>query len=178
VTSADVNMPTGPGRILGIDLGEKRIGVALGDAQSHTAAPLTTLTRGKSATDDARVLKRLAAEQRADSLVVGLPINIDGSEGPQAARTREWASAIAAEAGLPLRFRDERLTSVRAEERIGGVARGKSGGPPSAAQRNAHRARVDREAAALILQDEFDATATPAGSGASDGDRVAERGNQ
>ena len=149
----------GPGRVLGIDLGERRIGVALGDVETHSATPLTTLSRARRVDEDARVVARLAAEHRAESLVVGLPLNMDGSEGPQAASTREWAAAVAAATGLPIRFRDERLSSVRAEQRIGGPARGKSGGPPSAAQRTAHRSRIDREAAALILQDEFDATA-------------------
>jgi RNase H-fold protein (predicted Holliday junction resolvase) len=83
---------------------------------------------------------------------------MDGSEGPQATLTREWAVAVAAATGLTLSFRDERLTSERAERRIGGAPRGKSGGPPSPAQREAYRARVDREAAALILQDDLDAT--------------------
>jgi RNase H-fold protein (predicted Holliday junction resolvase) len=82
---------------------------------------------------------------------------MDGSEGTQAALTREWAEAVAAVTGLPLRLRDERLTSQRAERRIGGLARGRSGGPPGPAQREAFRARIDREAAALILQDDFDA---------------------
>ncbi len=143
--------------VLGIDLGEKRIGIAVGRLSSGSATPLTTLARARTAADDARILLRLAAEQRAGSLVVGLPLNDDGSEGPQAERTRAWAAVVAAETGLPLRFRDERLTSVRAEERIGGRARGRSGGPPTAAQRASLRARIDREAAALILQDELDA---------------------
>jgi RNase H-fold protein (predicted Holliday junction resolvase) len=83
---------------------------------------------------------------------------MDGSEGHQAARTREWAEAVSAASGLSLRFRDERLTSERAENRVGNPPRGRSGGPPGAAQREAYRARVDREAAALILQDDLDAT--------------------
>jgi putative holliday junction resolvase len=146
-----------PGRLLGVDLGERRIGLAIGDETTRSAAPLATLSRARTVEEDARVLTRFAAEQRAGVLVVGLPLNIDGSEGPQAARTREWASAVAQATGLPLRFRDERLTSVRAEQRIGGPSRGRSGGPPTGAQRDAHRARVDREAAALILQDDLDA---------------------
>jgi putative Holliday junction resolvase len=154
-------------RVLGIDLGERRIGVALGEVQTHSALPLATLSRARSIDEDARVVARLAAEQRADELVVGLPLNADGSEGPQAARTREWGVAVAAATGLPLRFRDERLTTVRAEQRIGGPARGRSGGPPSAKQLDAHRARIDREAAVLILQDELDATAGPADESAS-----------
>jgi len=143
---------------VGIDLGDRRIGVALGDLDTRTAMPYTTLGRGKHVADDVAAIVRLAAEQGAGALVVGLPLDMDGSEGLQAIKTREWAEAVAAASGLPLSFRDERLTSVRAEHRIGPAGRGKSGGPPSAAQREAYRARVDREAAALILQDDLDDT--------------------
>jgi putative Holliday junction resolvase len=145
-------------RIVGIDLGERRIGVAIGDPAVLTASPFATLSRGKSVMDDAAAIARIAAEQGAEALVVGLPINMDGSEGRQATRTREWAEAVAAATGLALRYRDERLTSERAESRVGPAGRGRSGGPPSAAQREAYRARIDREAAALILQDDLDAT--------------------
>jgi putative Holliday junction resolvase len=141
---------------LGIDLGERRIGIAIGDPATRVASPLTTLSRCKTVAADAIVISRLAAEQRASALVVGLPLDMDGGESLQATRTREWAEAVAVATGLPLRYRDERLTSERAEHRIGGPARGRSGGPPSASQRDAYRSRVDREAAALILQDEFD----------------------
>ena len=147
-----------PRRIVGIDLGERRIGVALADVGSATALPFATLGRGKTVADDVATLSSLAAEQGAEALVVGLPLNMDGTEGPQAARTREWAEAVSAGCGLTLTYRDERLTSERAERRIGPAGRGRSGGPPSGAQREAYRARVDREAAALILQDELDAT--------------------
>ena len=143
-------------RLLGIDLGERRIGVAVGDPARRVASPLTTISRAKTVAADAVLISRLAAEQRASALVVGLPLDMDGGEGLQATQTREWAEAVAVATGLPLRYRDERLTSERAERRIGGASRGRSGGPPSAAQRNAYRGRVDREAAALILQDEFD----------------------
>ena len=146
-----------PGRVIGVDLGERRVGIAIGDTGSRTAVPFATLGRGKSVAEDAASIARLAAEQGAGSMVVGLPLDMDGSEGTQAALTREWAEAVAAATGLPLRLRDERLTSQRAERRIGGLARGRSGGPPSPAQREAFRARIDREAAALILQDDFDA---------------------
>jgi putative Holliday junction resolvase len=146
-------------RLLGVDLGERRIGIAVGDVAARSAAPLTTLGRSRKPAQDGRVLARLAAEQRAGVLVVGLPLNDDGSEGPQAAATRAWAAAVAAESGLPLLFQDERLTSQRAERLIGGPPRGRSGGPPGPGQREAHRARIDREAAALILQDHFDSLA-------------------
>ncbi|HEX7491777.1 MAG TPA: Holliday junction resolvase RuvX [Candidatus Limnocylindrales bacterium] len=146
-------------RVVGVDLGERRIGIAIGDLDAGTAIPFRTLGRSRHVADDAVVLARLAAEQGAGELVVGLPLDMDGSEGPQAMKTREWAEAVAVASGLPLRFRDERLTSVRAERRIGSAGRGRSGGPPSHAQLEAYRARVDREAAALILQDDMDATA-------------------
>ena len=147
-----------PRRVVGIDLGERRIGVALGDVETRTTSPFATLRRSKSAAEDAAILSRLAAEQGAEALVVGLPLNMDGSEGLQATRTRAWAEAVAAACGLPLRYRDERLTSERAERRVGTAGRGRSGGPPSAAQRDAHRARIDREDAALILQDDLDSS--------------------
>ena len=147
------------GRVVGIDLGERRIGVAIGERATRTATPFTTLRRGRRVADDVAAVVNIATEQRAGEIVVGLPLNMDGTEGPQAAQTREWAQQLAATTGLPVTFRDERLTSERAERRIGGAPRGKSGGPPSPGQRDAYRARVDREAAALILQDAFDASA-------------------
>lgn len=128
-------------RILGIDLGERRVGIALGDPETLTAAPFATLGRGKSLAEDVAAISRLAAEQGVGSLVVGLPLDMDGREGSQARLTREWAEAVAAATGLPLRLRDERLTSERAERRVGPAGRGRSGGPPGAAQREAHRAR-------------------------------------
>jgi putative holliday junction resolvase len=152
-------------RIIGVDLGDRRIGIALGDPAERTASPFATLSRAKTVAEDARSLSRLAAEQDARVLVVGLPLDMDGGEGAQAVKTREWAEAVAEATGLEIRFRDERLTSERAERRIGSAGRGRSGGPPSAAQREAYRARVDREAAALILQDEFDATTNDAADG-------------
>ena len=71
--------------------------------------------------------------------------------------TRAWASELAELTGWQVGFRDERLSSHRAEERLGPMKRGRSGGPPTSTQRRAYRERVDREAAAIILQDELDA---------------------
>ena len=73
-----------------------------------------------------------------------------------AVQTRAWGDAIRERLDLPLSFRDERLSSHLAEARLGPMKRGRSGGPPSKTQRDAYRARVDREAAAIILQDELD----------------------
>ena len=150
-------------RLLGVDLGERRIGLAVADGDGGRATPLTTLTRAASPAQDADALARIVTDQRAGELVVGLPLHANGDEGLQAAATREWVAAVAAIIGLPVTFRDERLTSHLAESRVGPMKRGRSGGPPTRAQRDAHRARIDREAAAIILQDELDARAAAAG---------------
>jgi putative holliday junction resolvase len=146
-------------RFLGIDLGERRIGLALADDDGSSAQPLETLRRGRTLAADVAGLRSVIAVRGVDLLVVGLPLDMSGDEGPQARTTRAWAEAVAAEVGLPLTLRDERLTSHVAETRLGPMPRGRSGGPPSRAQRDAYRARVDREAAAIILQDELDARA-------------------
>jgi putative Holliday junction resolvase len=151
-------------RILGLDLGEKRIGVAVADADGM-AVPLTTVRRAATTSADAATIARLLAEQGATEVVVGLPLEAAGQEGAQARLTRAWVAEVQPLLGAPLRYRDERLTSHLAEQRLGPMKRGRSGGPPSRTQRDAHRARVDREAAAIILQDELDARAahrTPA----------------
>jgi putative Holliday junction resolvase len=149
-------------RILGLDLGERRIGVAVADADG-AAVPLTTLRRGRTVVTDAEAIRRLAGEQDAAELVVGLPLEASGVEGSQARVTRAWVEAVSPLVRLPVTLRDERLSSHLAETRLGPPKRGRSGGPPSAAQRDANRARIDREAAAIILQDELDARSRPSG---------------
>jgi putative holliday junction resolvase len=143
-------------RILGIDLGTRRIGVALGDLVTGHARPLVTLVR-RDIPRDAASLSRLAVEHDAEELVVGLPLSLDGSEGPQATSTREWAAAVVPLTGLRVSWQDERHTSQEAERRIGSPARGRSGGPPSTSAMRAYRARVDREAALAIAQAAIDA---------------------
>ncbi len=143
-------------RILGLDLGEKRIGVAVAD-HDGIAMPLTTLRRAATLAADAVAIERILAEQRATEIVIGLPFEAAGQEGSQARITRDWVAGVQPLLSAPLRYRDERLTSHLAEQRLGPMKRGRSGGPPSRTQRDAYRARVDREAAAIILQDELDA---------------------
>jgi putative transcription antitermination factor YqgF len=145
--------------LLGVDLGERRIGLAIGSDDGAPAQPLATLPRGKRHETDADALARIVVEQHVDEIVVGLPYEASGAEGPQAALTRRWTEAMADLLPVPLTFRDERLSSYRAEGRLGPMKRGRSGGPPTRSQRDAYRARVDREAAAIILQDELDARA-------------------
>lgn len=143
-------------RILGIDLGERRVGIALSDGDAAPARPLVTLRRARDIAGDGAALRELVDAHAIDELVVGLPLDVSGDEGSQAILTRDWAVAVAAELRLPVTFRDERLTSHLAEDRLGPMKRGRSGGPPTRAQRDFYRARVDREAAAIILQDELD----------------------
>jgi len=142
-------------RLLGIDLGERRIGLAVAEIDREPALPLATVRRGRSIASDAERLATVIREQRIDELVVGLPLEASGAEGPMAAAARRWAAALEAALGLPVALRDERLSSHVAESRLGPMPRGRSGGPPTPSQREAYRARVDREAAAIILADEL-----------------------
>jgi putative Holliday junction resolvase len=146
-------------RLLGIDLGERRIGVAIAEDDGSMARPHSTLNRAAFPDRDAAALAALVATHEIDEIIVGLPLEASGVEGPQARITRDWVNAIATQLPVPVSYRDERLTSHVAEGRVGPMKRGRSGGPPSRTQRDVHRARVDREAAAIILQDELDARA-------------------
>jgi putative Holliday junction resolvase len=145
-------------RVLGLDLGEKRIGVAIADGPGVGARPLVTLRRGRDLDTDAAAIDALVDAHGIDELVVGLPIDAAGHEGPQAIYTRAWVEDITARMreDVTITFRDERLSSHLAESRLGPMKRGRSGGPPSRHQRDEYRARVDREAAAIILQDALD----------------------
>jgi putative Holliday junction resolvase len=158
-------------RILGVDLGSKRIGLAIADAGIGIARPLATVNRGASLDEDVAALGTVCREQDVTELVVGLPVEAAGSEGAMAAAAREWASAVGARLALPVTLRDERLSSFEAERRIGRMPRGRSGGPPSRTQRNTYRARIDREAASVILQDELDARRTAGTAPATGEDR-------
>ncbi|CAN5678485.1 Holliday junction resolvase RuvX [soil metagenome] len=143
------------GRLLGVDLGSRRLGIALADQRTGTVRALATLRRQ----DDERegvVLGRLVAEHGVTELIVGMPLQMDGQEGRQAQETRIWAEAMAVRLGLPLTLRDERLSSVAAEARLPRLRRGTCGAPPGGCRRDRHRARIDREAAAGILQAELD----------------------
>ena len=149
-------MTAARGRILGIDYGERRIGLAIAEPDGFAARPLATVL----ATDDVATAARIAAVVRqygVTELVVGLPLEANGDHGSMANVAGEWAARLGAALGLPVTLRDERLTSSIAESRLGPMPRGRSGGPPSRTQRERYRGRVDREAAAIILQDELDA---------------------
>jgi putative Holliday junction resolvase len=151
--------------VVGIDLGERRIGVATTDETGH-ARPYATIPRGATVADDIVALRRVLPAGPI-TVVLGLPLEASGVEGTQSGLTRAWAVEAERILGQPIAFRDERLTSHLAEERLGPMKRGRSGGPPTSTQRRAYRERVDREAAAIILQDELDARAAAAATSAT-----------
>lgn len=142
-------------RLLGIDLGARRVGLAIAETGDIGARPLATVTRRRTAAADAAVLAGIVAANRIDEVVVGLPLDMDGGEGPMALEARTWAGEVAHHLGLPVRLRDERLSSHVAEGRVGRPGRGRAGGPPGRVRRAMHRGRVDRAAAAVILEDEL-----------------------
>ena len=98
------------GKLLGLDLGTKTIGVAISDAMRYSATPLETIQRTKFTADAARLFELITANQ-AVALVLGLPLNMDGSEGPRAQSTRAFARNLAQKTPLPLVFWDERLST-------------------------------------------------------------------
>lgn len=145
--------------LLGIDLGERRIGIALAEGPGGVARPLATLRRHRDVAADAADLRALIESNGVAEVVIGLPLEAAGQEGQQAEVTRTWVAAIEASlatTAIRITFQDERLSSHVAEDRLGPMRRGRSGGPPSRHQRDEYRGRVDREAAAIILQDALD----------------------
>lgn len=128
-------------RYLGVDVGRARIGLALADDVLRTARPLRAVKRR----DEAATLADIGdsvREYEVDQLVVGLPLNMDGSEGPSARHARAFAEKLSVALGVPAELHDERLSTFEAETRL--RDRGISG--------KDRRSRVDAEAAAVILQ--------------------------
>jgi len=98
------------GKLLGLDLGTKTIGVAISDGMRYSATPLETIRRSKF-TADAERLRQLVAENAAVGFVIGLPLNMDGSEGPRVQSTRAFARNLGRLIELPIAFWDERLST-------------------------------------------------------------------
>lgn len=133
------------GALIGLDLGTKTIGVASSDPDRRLAAGVETIARKAFTADAARVLK-LADERRASGFVLGLPLNMDGSEGPRAQSTRAFARNLSRLTALPIALWDERLSTAAVE-------RGLIGADMSRARR---AAVIDQHAAAYILQGALD----------------------
>jgi putative Holliday junction resolvase len=134
--------------VLGIDAGERRVGVAMSDEQRLLASPLIVLDRRTGLTRLLDTLTELARREGVAQLVVGLPLNADGSTGRQARRAQDFARIASRVLGLPVELWDERLSTREAEEVI--RTQGRS------TRRARQRREIDAVAAALILQDYLD----------------------
>ena len=127
---------------MALDLGEKRIGVAVTDEQQTIAFPERVLQR-RAAKADRQAVAALVAELRVERLVIGLPLTMDGESGPNAQRARGFGEYLSRVVRIPVVYQDERLSTVEAEERL------RAGGLPPAERRR----RIDAAAAAVILED-------------------------
>lgn len=125
-------------RVIGVDHGRRRIGLAVGDEETGMAFPRSVVAVSVAA----QAIAKLAAEEGTTRVVVGLPLNMDGSEGSQAAAARTFGHELAV-AGLDVSFSDERLTTWDAEARV------------RAADRPRRTNAIDSAAAALILEQHF-----------------------
>ncbi len=131
---------------MGLDVGTKTVGVAVADELGITAQPITVVRRSNLKADLAELI-RLAAERSVDRFVVGLPLNMDGSEGPRALATRKFGDALAKASNLLIIYQDERLTTVAAERSL----------LEADVSRQKRREVIDQVAASLILQGWLDA---------------------
>ena len=128
-------------RWLGLDIGEKRIGVAVSDETKTLARPLLTIKRASKKDDFAR-LSAICTEQQIDRIIAGLPKTLRNEEGFQARRIRRYADELNAALQLPIEFWDERFSSVEAEERLAASSR-----------KVRDKGAIDSAAAAIILQE-------------------------
>jgi putative Holliday junction resolvase len=129
-------------RVLALDLGSKRIGVAVSDRSGTIASPLTVLTRSGNVKADHARIAALVAEEEAERVVVGLPLSLDGSLGPAAKAASTEAEALAAAVPVPVEVFDERLTTVTADRAL----------MEARLRAEARRRVVDKVAAAVMLQ--------------------------
>jgi putative Holliday junction resolvase len=143
-----------PGRVLGLDLGDVRIGVAISDDARRLAASLGTVHVGRPP-GELKAIAELVREHAVALVVVGLPLSLDGSEGPRAALARAFADGLRAAVQVPISFQDERLTTLEAE-------RGLRDAGLAARDR---RAVVDAEAARILLQSWLDTNRARPASG-------------
>lgn|SRR5690606_14111583 len=131
-------------RVLGVDYGERRIGLAISDPSATIAQPLPTLLRRRGKRPPVAAVAEIARDNDASEIVIGLPLTAEGEESEWTREVREFGEKLAERTGLPVSFLDERFTSARAERVI------RSLGLPK--RRREEKARVDALAAVLILQ--------------------------
>jgi putative Holliday junction resolvase len=136
---------TGAGPVLAVDVGSKRVGLAVSDDTGTVALPLETVAVTSTAKASARVAE-IAVGRGAAGIVVGHPLNMNGTLGPAAARAERFAALLAGATGLPVTLRDERLTTSQAERSLIGQG----------VRRERRREIIDQVAAALLLQAHLD----------------------
>jgi len=129
-------------RYLGLDVGNRRIGVAVSDELGLTAQPVLTLMRKSNRREDMRSLARLCRRFGVAGIVVGNPLHLDGKASPQSAKTQAFAAELGELTGLPVHLRDERLTTHEAQQILYQAGR----------KRQEHKRVVDQVAAVMILQ--------------------------
>lgn len=139
-------MTNAASRALGLDLGSKRIGVAVGDRSGTVASPLLVLHRSGSTKRDHQAIAKLVIDEEADVVVVGLPLNMNGSSGPAAAAAISEAAALATVVNVPVVTFDERRTTVTADRAM----------IEANMRAQARRRIVDKVAAAVMLQNWLD----------------------
>lgn len=132
-------------RVLGLDLGSKRIGLALSDVSRTVATPMKTLKRAKFA-QNAKELLDIAEEHEIGAFIIGLPINLDGSEGPAAQSARAFVRNLAAKTDIPIALWDERLSTAAVERTL----------LDADTSRKRRAEVIDKMAAAYILQGALD----------------------
>lgn len=132
-------------RYLGLDVGERRIGVALSDASARLATPLTTIGAVPAAQAIERIA-RLCAEHAVAEVVVGLPLTLRGEVGPQATAVQKFGAALAAAVALPIHYFDERLTTAAADQMLRELG----------VKPEKRKLQLDQVAASIILQDYLD----------------------
>jgi putative Holliday junction resolvase len=140
-------------RVLGLDVGDRRIGVALSDETGVLASPVATLER-VGPRKDLKAIAALVRQHGVGAIVMGLPRHLDGRIGPQAVKVQQFAAALGPVVRVPIHFQDEGLTTVEAEQIL--IERDVS--------RQRRKGLVDQVAAVLILQDYLDARATAGAS--------------
>jgi putative Holliday junction resolvase len=134
-------------RVLSVDLGKRRIGLAISDAEGLSAQPLDALQR-RTLADDLKRICAIAKDRKTRRILVGLPLHMDGRESPMSEECRRFAGKLGEASGLPVEMHDERLTSVEAEEML--RARGWS---LERLLKEKKKGTVDRLAAAVLLED-------------------------
>ncbi|MGH6739087.1 MAG: Holliday junction resolvase RuvX [Bradyrhizobium sp.] len=132
-------------RLLGLDVGTKTVGLALSDVSRSIATPFDTIRRTKF-TADAKIIRHIIEANKVGALIIGLPFNLDGSEGPRAQSTRAFARNLGSLIEVPIAFWDERLSTAAVERHL----------LEADATRKRRAEVIDRMAAAYILQGALD----------------------